>query len=85
MKANDRYVLMNKVSERMESASGLILAEADMKELRYERGKIVSVGHLVEGLKDGDEVYFDKVHAHNVMFDGNLYTMCQSHHIVAVV
>lgn len=85
MRANDRYVLMHRVKENMESSIGLSLSEADMKELRYNRGKIVSVGHLVEGLTDGDEVYFDKVHAHDVMFDGTLYTMCQAHHIVAVV
>lgn len=85
MRANDRYVLMHRVKENMESSSGLSLSDLDMKELRYNRGKVVSVGHLVEGLTDGDEVYFDKVHAHDVMFDGTLYTMCQSHHIVAVV
>lgn len=85
MKANERFVLLHKVKENMESSIGLSLSDLDMKDLRYIRGKVVSAGHLVESLKEGDEVYFDKVHAHDVMFDGTLYTMCQSHHIVAVV
>jgi co-chaperonin GroES (HSP10) len=85
MQANDRYVLMHRVKEKMETKSGLMMSDKDMKELRYERARVVSAGPLVEGLKADDEVYFDKVHGHDVMFDGVLYTMCMSHHIVAVV
>jgi len=85
MKANDRYVLMHRVKENIETNSGLLMGETDMNDLRYQRGKVVSAGPMVEGLKSGDEVYFDKVHSHDVMFDGDMYTMCMSHHIVAVV
>ncbi len=86
MKANGKYLLVNKINEQAVLKSGLSLTDTDMSELRYQRAKIVAKGNLVDDhLSEGDEVYYDKVHSHDTVFDGQRYTVISEHHIVAVV
>ena len=35
---------------------------------RYLKAKIISTGNLVEGLKDGDVVYYDKHAGHDISY-----------------
>ena len=36
---------------------------------RYIKGEIISIGNLVEGLKEKDIIYYDKHAGHDITFD----------------
>ena len=86
MRAYNKFILCEKVSETLTMKSGLQLTENDMEDIRYQSAKVVEEpGNLVEGINLGDELYFDKVYGHEVVFDGKTYTVVNENHVVAVL
>lgn len=86
MRAYNKFILCEKVSETLTMKSGLHLTENDMEDIRYQRAVVVEEpGNLVDGIKKGDEIYFDKVYGHEVVFDGKTYTVVNENHVVAVL
>ena len=51
---------------------------------RYLKAKIISTGNLVEGLKDGDVVYYDKHAGHDVQYEDTLYRVIRSGDVVLI-
>ena len=61
MKAIGKNIVITPVKENdTKTSGGLILAEAHREDIRYRRGSVVTVGTDVIGLKDGDEIYYDR-------------------------
>jgi len=71
MRAIGRYILISEIKEDSNkvSESGLLITDKQRSDIRYRRGKILSVGSDLrlmvneDGepvLKDGDEVLFDR-------------------------
>ena len=86
MRAYNKFILCEKVSETLTMKSGLQLTETDMEEIRYQRAKVVEQpGNLVEGIKLGDEIYYDKVYGHEVVFNGRTYTIVNENNVAAVI
>mgnify|MGYP003140663629 FL=1 len=54
------------------------------KEVRYLKGKVVSAGNLVEGVKDGDLISYDKHAGHGIEFENKLYYIIKIGDIVIV-
>ena len=66
MKAIGRNLIIQKIKEgTTETKGGLLLAENQREDIRYKEADILSVGEQVEGLKEGDKIFFCK-HIHAV-------------------
>jgi co-chaperonin GroES (HSP10) len=53
--------------------------------MRYQVGVVITPGTLVEHIKEGDSIFFDKVHAFDVKIDGEMLTIVQERDVVAVL
>ena len=84
MKAINYYLIIDKVKEPPKKIAGLELTEEQNKEVRYLKGKVVSAGNLVEGVKDGDLIYYDKHAGHGIEFENKLYYIIKIGDIVIV-
>ena len=60
MKAINRYIIVDRIKTEPKKVAGLIMTDDTDVDNRYIKAKIISCGHLVEGLKDGDKRYYDK-------------------------
>ena len=83
MKAHNWYVVVDKIKET-KKASGLILTEDLNEDNRYLKGKVISIGNLVEIIKEGDIVYYDKHAGHGIEFENKFYFVIKASDIVLV-
>ena len=61
---------------------GLIMTDDTNVDNRYIKAKIISCGNLVEGLNDGDTIYYDK-HAGHAITWKMIYTKLYSHEMLS--
>ena len=84
MKAVNTWVIIEKIKTEPKKVGGLIMTENIDKDNRYIKAKVISVGNLVEGIKDNDTVYYDKHAGHGIDHSNKLYYVIQSRDIVLV-
>ena len=84
MKAINRYIIVNKIKTEPKKVAGLIMTEETDQDNRYLKAEIISRGNLVEGLKDGDTIYYDKHAGHDISFNDVLYRVIQDRDVVLV-
>ena len=84
MKAVNTWVVVDNIKIEPKKVGGLILTENIDKDNRYIKAKVISAGNLVEGIKDGDVVYYDKHAGHGIDHSDKLYYVIQARDIVLV-
>ena len=84
MKAVNNYIIVEKIKTEQKKVAGLIMTEDIDDDNRYIKAKVISVGNLVEGIKDGDVVYYDKHAGHGVQYKDILYYVIQSRDVVLI-
>ena len=84
MKAINNYIVVDKIKEEPKTVAGLIMTDDTDIDNRYIKAKIISTGNLVEGLKDGDNIYYDKHAGHAITWKDDLYQVIQSRDVVLV-
>tara|TARA_R100000655_G_scaffold15929_1_gene35106 strand:+ start:535 stop:792 length:258 start_codon:yes stop_codon:yes gene_type:complete len=84
MKAINYYIVIENIKEGPKKISGLIMTDDTDVDNRYSKAKIISTGNLVEGLKDGDIVYYDKHAGHAISWKDKLYHVIQNRDVVLV-
>ena len=84
MKAINHYIIIEHIKEGPKKVSGLIMTEETDVDNRYLKAKIISTGNLVEGLKDGDIIYYDKHAGHAISWKDTLYHVIRSQDVVLV-
>jgi co-chaperonin GroES (HSP10) len=85
MKAVNHYVVVDKIKATEErKVGGLIISEEDDQENRYFKGTVVSVGNLVEGIKEKDIVWYDRHAGHGIEFENKFYFVIKASDIVLV-
>ena len=84
MKAINHYIVVKNIKEGPKKVAGLIVTEELDSDNRYLKAKIVSTGNLVEGLKDGDTIYYDKHAGHGISWKDELYHVIRSNDVVLV-
>ena len=84
MKAINHYIVVKNIKEGPKKVAGLIMTDDTDVDNRYSRAKIISIGNLVEGLKDGDIVYYDKHAGHAISWKDELYHVIQSRDVVLI-
>lgn len=84
MKAINYYIVIDKIKEAPKKVGGLELTEQQDSDVRYLKGKVISAGNLVEGIKDGDIVHYDRHAGHGIQFEEKLYYVLKAGDIVIV-
>ena len=84
MQAVNNYIIVEKIKQGPKKVGGLILTEDVDADNRYIKAKAISVGNLVEGIKQDDIVYYDKHAGHGVQYKDILYQVIRSGDVVLI-
>ena len=84
MKAVNNYIIVEKIKQGPKTVGGLILTEDVDADNRYIKANVISVGNLVEGIKNNDVVYYDKHAGHGVQYKETLYQVIRSGDVVLI-
>ena len=84
MKAINHFVIVDKIKEEPTKVGGLELTEKQNKDVRYLKGEVISVGNLVEVIKEGDIVRYDKHAGHGIEWNDSLYYVLKISDIVLI-
>jgi co-chaperonin GroES (HSP10) len=84
MKAINHYIIIENIKEGPKKIAGLIMTDETDVDNRYLKAKIISTGNLVEGLQNGDIVYYDKRAGHGISWKDTLYHVIRDHDVVLV-
>tara|TARA_R100001443_G_C3261587_1_gene155737 strand:- start:337 stop:594 length:258 start_codon:yes stop_codon:yes gene_type:complete len=84
MKAINKYIVVSKIKTEPKKLAGLIMTDDTDVDNRYLKAKIISCGNLVEGLKDGDIIYYDKHAGHDISWQDALYRVIQDRDVILV-
>jgi len=84
MRAVNNYIIVENIKTEPKKVAGLIMTEETDQDNRYLKARIVSCGNLVEGLKDGDTIYYDKHAGHGVQYKDILYQVIRSGDVVLI-
>ena len=84
MKAVNNYIIVKNIKTEPKKVAGLIMTEETDQDNRYIKAKIISVGNLVEGIKETDIVYYDKHAGHGVQYKDILYQVIRSSDVVLI-
>jgi co-chaperonin GroES (HSP10) len=81
----NKYIVISKVDEQLKTDSGLLLSQEDAKNFRYMKGTVISVGHEVHTVKDGDSIYYDKSAGHTLLIENEPFTVIREADVVVVL
>ena len=84
MKAVNDYIIVDKEKIGPKKIGGLILTEDLDEDNRYIKATIISTGNLIEGLKDGDVVHYDKHAGHGITWKDTMYQVIRGRDVVLV-
>ena len=84
MQAINNYIIIEPLKEEPKEDKGLLIMDQHVDDIRYLKGKIISVGNLTEGIKVGDTIYYDRRAGHGIEYDNNLYQVIKQQDVVLV-
>jgi len=84
MKAVNNYIIIDLIKNQPKKVGGLILTEEVDSDNRYLKAKVVSIGNLVEGINEGDTVYYDKHAGHGIQHKNKFYGVIRSGDVVLI-
>lgn len=84
MKAINHFVIVDKIKEAPSKVGGLELTEKQNKDVRYIKGRVVSIGDQIDMLQDGDLVRYDKHAGHGIEWNDHLYYVLKISDIVLI-
>ena len=85
MKAIGKYIIINEIKEDLKKTNGgLLLAESHREDIRYRTATVKAVGTAVEGIEEGETVWYDRHAGHNVEIDNEVYSVIQERDVVIV-
>jgi co-chaperonin GroES (HSP10) len=84
MKAVNHYIIVKNIKTEPRKVAGLIMTDDTDKENRYIKADVISIGNLVEGIKEKDVVYYDKHAGHDIQHKDTLYRVIRSGDVVLI-
>ena len=84
MKAVNHFIVVENIKNPEKKVAGLFVTEELDTEIRYTKAKIITIGNLVEELKDSDVIYYDKNAGHGITWKDKLYHVIRSGDVVLV-
>ena len=84
MKAVNHYIIIEQVKEGPKKVGGLILTDETNEDNRYLKGKVISIGNLVQGIKENDTIYYDKHAGHGIQHKDKFYGVIKQQDVVLI-
>ena len=84
MKAVNYYLVVKNIKEQPKKIAGLEIMDSVDSDNRYVKAEVISIGNLVEGVSEGDVVYYDKHAGHGVQYKETLYYVIRSMDVVLI-
>ena len=84
MQAINDYVIVDIIKEGPKKVGGLILTEETDETNRYRKANIISIGNMVEVVKEGDSIYYDAIAGHEISYKDDMYRVIRARDIVLV-
>ena len=81
----NKYIVISKIDEQLKTDSGLLLSQEDAKSFRYMKALVISVGHEVHTVKDGESIYYDKSAGHTLLIGNDPFTVIREADVVVVL
>jgi co-chaperonin GroES (HSP10) len=85
MKPIGKYIVIKKIEEEVKTESGILLSSEDVASMRYQKGKVVKPGTLVDTIKEKDIIYYDKAAGHSMLINDFVYTVISERDVVVVI
>jgi chaperonin GroES len=86
MKAVGKYIVIEPLKEdNKKTKGGLILTEKQREDIRYVLAKVKSVGTDVNGIKAGNEIYYDKFAGTKIEIKDEEYQVIKESDVVIVL
>ena len=84
MKAVNHYIVIDMIRNEPKKVGGLILTDDIKEDNRYLKAKVVSIGNLVEGIEEGDTIYYDKHAGHGIQHKDKFYGVIKQQDVVLI-
>ena len=84
MKAVNQYIIIDPIKEGPKKVGGLVLTDEVNEDNRYLKAKVVSIGSLVEGIKEDDIIYYDKHAGHGIQHKDKFYGVIRQQDVVLI-
>jgi len=84
MKAVNYYLVIERIKDEPNEVGGLILTEELDDDNRYLKAKVISIGDNVEGIKEGDVIYYDKHAGHGIQHKDKFYHVIRQQDVVLI-
>ena len=81
MRAVNYYIVVENIKQEDKIIAGLVVKDENN---RYNKGKVVTIGNLVQGVCDNDIVHYDKHAGHSINWQGNEYQVITIKDVVLV-
>ena len=84
MKAVNHYLIIDMTKDEPKKVGGLILTEETDTDNTYLKAKVLSIGNLVEGIKENDIIYYDKHAGHGIQHKDKFYGVIKQMDVVLI-
>jgi co-chaperonin GroES (HSP10) len=84
MKAVNHYLIIEPIKEGPKKVGGLILTDEVNEDNRYTKAKVISIGNIVEGIKENDIIYYDKHAGHGIQHKDKFYGVIKQMDVVLI-
>ena len=84
MKAVNYYLIIEQIKEGPKKVGGLIMTEEVDDDNRYLKAKVISIGNIVEGIKEDDIIYYDKHAGHGIQHKDKFYHVIKQTDVVLI-
>jgi co-chaperonin GroES (HSP10) len=84
MKAVNHYLVIERIKDEPTVVGGLILTEQTDEDNRYLKAKVISVGDIVEGIKENDVIHYDKHAGHGIQHKDKFYGVIKQQDVVLI-
>jgi co-chaperonin GroES (HSP10) len=84
MKAINYYIVIDKIKEAPKKVGGIELTEKQDSDMRYLKGKVISAGDKVTGIKEGDIKHNDKHAGFGIEWKDNFHVVITVKDVVIV-
>jgi co-chaperonin GroES (HSP10) len=81
MRAVNYYIVVENIKLEDKTIAGLIVKDENN---RYNKGKVIKIGNLVQGVCDNDIVHYDKHTGHAISWQDNEYQVITIKDVVLV-
>jgi len=84
MKAVNHYLVIERIKDEPTKIGGLILTEQTDEDNRYLKAKVISIGNIVEGIKENDIIHYDKHAGHGIQHKDKFYHVIKQMDVVLI-